>query len=259
MPDPSRPVLLSPSSSSFQDKENAHHHGENTETPYRKSNKTPLRCASSHHEHNSSFRTTPPGSSKVLRKHFEQLAVTPHRKLRTGAIRLEQHSSRHSHLQTGAVRVAVPTTRTPRRKRQVVKSPPRVGIDGTHRTPSKELLRSTACSRSHQIHPPTNHHHDVNSSNHEDLHSLPSPILRATKRTSAYDHAREEECCDPVALTLWNDGREDLDFLIQHDTSSLNTSFPDRSSSIPKVSSSLLDVVDDATTLVRPVPKVARP
>jgi hypothetical protein len=68
--------------------------------------------------------------------------------------------------------------------------------------------------------------------------------------------SREErsECCDPVALTLLlNDGMEDLQLLLEQDTST-------ESHAIQKVSSSLLDVMDheDVSTLVRPVPKMAR-
>jgi hypothetical protein len=58
-----------------------------------------------------------------------------------------------------------------------------------------------------------------------------------------------------VALTLLlNDGGEDLQLLLEQDTS---TEFH---ATIQKVSSSLLDVMDreEVSTLVRPVPKMAR-
>jgi hypothetical protein len=62
------------------------------------------------------------------------------------------------------------------------------------------------------------------------------------------------ECCDPVALTLLlNDGVEDLQLLLEQDIST-------ESHAVQKVSSSLLDVMDheEVSTLVRPVPKMAR-
>lgn len=64
---------------------------------------------------------------------------------------------------------------------------------------------------------------------------------------------RRDGCCDPVALILLNDGKEDLKELSELD---ISLSPP----TIRKVSSNLEDVLDDeeVSTLVRPVPKVAK-
>ena len=66
-------------------------------------------------------------------------------------------------------------------------------------------------------------------------------------------HTRRDECCDPVALTLLNDGTEDFATLIQQDVSPTKRD-------IPKVSSNLEDVMDDkeVATLLRPIAKVPR-
>lgn len=211
------------SQSPLLDKENTHNRMPELTTPFRK---TPLR--QQHHN----LPLTPPGSSKVLRRHFQQLSVTPQRtNLQSGAVRLP--TPKRTNFQSGAVRL---TPRVPIKTPKKKKTPPRIGYDGTNKTPSRELLRSTACSRSHRISKPREN----------DSHSivtLEETIL----------HDERQECCDPVALTLLNDGKEDLQLLLEQDV-------VESSHAIQKVSSRLLDVMDHAavSTLVRPVPKMAR-
>ena len=166
---------------------------------------------------------TPPVSSKVLRRHFAQLSITPQRtKIQSGAVRVQSKKKTP----------AVPE----------IRSPSRIGYDGTTKTPSKELLRSTACTRAHQV-----PHHRVSHNvlhEHDNDSLLTLDLVRCQSR---------EQCCDPVALILLNDGKEDLERLLEQDSASPQT--------IQKVSSSLSDVMDDdeVATLVRPVPKMARP
>lgn len=168
---------------------------------------------------------TPPGSSKVLRQHFQQLTVTPHRtKIQSGAVRVQQSKKK--------------TTTQPHH------SPCRIGYDGTSKTPSKQLLKSTACSRSHQV--PHHHHY-----HHHEHHDNDSVMTQEVKRRPSRD-----ECFDPVALTLLNDddGKENVSKLIEQDVSVPSPP------ALQKVSSNLEDVLNQETvaTLVRPVPKVAR-
>lgn len=66
-------------------------------------------------------------------------------------------------------------------------------------------------------------------------------------------HEGRDGCCDPVAVILLNDGKEDLQTLLEQDVSPAPQS-------IQKVSSNLQDVMDDeeVATLLRPVAKVAK-
>ena len=72
----------------------------------------------------------PPSSSKLLRQHFEQISLTPSRRL----------------MESAAVRVSA-------LKNQTSSPPPRdrMGYDWTSFSPSKELLRSTVASRNQQV------------------------------------------------------------------------------------------------------------
>lgn len=191
--------------------------------------KTPVRTPLRRHNRqppSSQKPRTPPGSSKVLRQHFQQLSLTPQRtKIQSGAVRVVESSSK-------AKQKPLITKH---------KSPPRIGYDGTSKTPSRELLRSTACSRSHQV---SSHNHDSLLTGIEVVHTSP----RNEKRPS-----RRDSCSDPVALILLNDGHEDLESLVEQDAMGLSPPPP-----IQKVSSNLEDVLDDkgVATLVRPVPKV---
>lgn len=67
--------------------------------------------------------------SKLLRQHFEQMALTPQRRL----------------LDSGAVRVES------LKKKKKPMTPKRIGYDGTLSTPSKQLLQSTTASRNQQL------------------------------------------------------------------------------------------------------------
>jgi hypothetical protein len=166
---------------------------------------------------------SPPVSSKVLRQHFAQLSVTPQRnKIQSGAVRVQSRKKKpqpaiaHHH------------------------SPTRIGIDGTSKTPSKELLRSTVCSRNHQIH----------FTEHDYLHAHEHDEAIEVVKCKG----RRQECCDPVALTLMSHDAGTTQDLQEPDTS---LSPPP---SLRKVSSNLEDVLDDTeiSTLVRPIPRVAR-
>lgn len=213
------------------DKENASNRTKllkETKKPEQSQAKTPLRKTptrrqpfQSHHHH------SPP--SKVLRQHFAQLSITPRRtKIQSGAVRIQSLKKKKVHV--------------PQLQHH---SPTRVGIDGTSKTPSKELLRSTACSRHHQV--PHVEHSYLHSHDHDS-------VLTAVELTR---HEQREECCDPVALILLNDGKEDLKELSELDCAASLSPPP----AIRKVSSNLEDVLDDeeVLTLVRPVAtKVAK-
>lgn len=70
--------------------------------------------------------------SKLLRQHFEQMALTPQRRLLdSGAVRVESHKKKKK-----------PRAITPKQQQQR-----RIGYDGTPYTPSKQLLQSTTASR----------------------------------------------------------------------------------------------------------------
>jgi len=95
---------------------------------------------------------TLPGSSKVLRKHFAELSVTPHcKKIQSGAVRLDSTCKKPK----------------PRAVQPKIHSPSRIGYDGTTKTPSKELLQLTACSRSHQV--PFQSHDYLHAHEHDEL------------------------------------------------------------------------------------------
>ena len=94
-----------------------------------------------------SAQKSPPGTSQVLRKHFQSLGfATPPGK----------HPPPHQHrlLSSGAVRT--PNTNNASRSQKshnasVASYNTRVGIDGTKYTPSKELLKSTTSSRNQRV------------------------------------------------------------------------------------------------------------
>lgn len=189
--------------------------------------KTPLRKTPARRRQPLNHHQSPPVSSKVLRQHFAQLSVTPQRtKIQSGAVRVQSHKKK-------------PHATIPHHH-----SPTRIGIDGTSKTPSKELLRSTACSRNHQVH----------FTEHDYLHTHEQDASIEVVACKG----RREGCCDPVALILMNRDAEPT----QKDVSSLQEGDTSLSPPPPirKVSSNLQDVLDDAeiSTLVRPIPRVAR-
>jgi len=90
-----------------------------------------------------SAQKSPPGTSQVLRKHFQSLGfATPpgksqqQRLLSTGAVRLTPASQRKK-IQKGNQNTSMTSSR--------------VGYDGTKYTPSKELLKSTTSSRNQRV------------------------------------------------------------------------------------------------------------
>ncbi|CAB9511405.1 expressed unknown protein [Seminavis robusta] len=94
----------------------------------------------------SSFPSTksPPGTSQVLRKHFQSLGFstppgkhTQQRLLSTGAVRLTPANRKNN---KGNHHHHPPTMNSKR-----------IGFDGTNYTPSKELLKSTASSRNQRV------------------------------------------------------------------------------------------------------------
>lgn len=204
-------------------------------------------------------------------------------------------------IRSGAVRIKTPRTKPVGRA-----TPARIGVDGTSQTPSKELLKSTTCSRNHEyrgtkpsngrsvspsrylvrlegshtqspqdtqlvvshtgamtdaiathksamMSPPhisssylTGSVHcrldtngvDVALSSEMDFLSLnedggvnestDSSIVRALDQsidastglslnTGSDNPVSRNDCGDPVAFTLLNDGKEDLDYLLRHD------------------------------------------
>lgn len=150
----------------------------------------------------------------------------------------------------------------------------RIGFDGTLKTPSRELLKSTVCSRSHQIHPHDDDDDDEQQkepisplssitpppeeSSEESVldGSLDSSLMRSPDQNNTTNY--RVGCENPVALTLLNNGKEDLEKLLERDTDAFHGDDSTSAScpSVMKVSSSLLDVMDqsDVAELARPVP-----
>lgn len=213
------------------------------------------------------IRTTPMGASKLLRdrllEHVERLdstttaaaaATTPRRRRRrlidSGALRLDKTQQQQQQQQ----QPGTPKRFTPARRR--------IGYDGTPHTPSWELLSTTACSRSRQVHRPkttTNtittttprsllksafsrddDEHEQNddsqgrgapmdatnsflssssSSSFQLDHQLTASPSNLQSNLPPLQHSVRKGCRNPVALTLWNDGKEDFDYLRQHDDS----------------------------------------
>jgi len=174
-------------------------------TPYSTPLKTPFSTPA---------RNTPdvPGSSKLLRQHFQHLSLTPKRRL----------------VESGARR------NTATMERRLIG---RVGYDGTNETPSKELLKSTTASRSQRV-VDTQYSQEDDWSLSVDV-SLDSTMMQMSVGESPRSIGGSRDFQDPVALTLSN---EDYDMDIV---------------TVPKVASTLLDVMDDdvATSLVRPLPR----
>lgn len=92
---------------------------------------------------NLNSQKSPPGTSQVLRKHFQSLgfATPPPAK----------HSLHHHRLiSSGAVRLT-PNSRKKAHKGNHSTACRRIGVDGTKYTPSKELLKSTVSSRNQRV------------------------------------------------------------------------------------------------------------
>ena len=189
--------------------------GKKKTTPFRKKNPFGTRAQNS--ATTTTTTTGPPGSSAVFRKHRPQ--QQPQQAHTTNTTPKQQQQQWQ--LDTGAGRIA--HCQSPQHTKT------RIGHDGTVGTPSKELLQSTAASRNHRIHNSRSAHDNDDS-----------PKTRP-------------DCQDPVALTLLNRGKEDLDLLVALDVSTIDD--------VPKVSDSLLDVKDknEVATMAKPVPVVARP
>jgi hypothetical protein len=245
---------------------------------------------------------TPPGSSKLLREHFQQQQITSlenpsesasesasastiqqqrrRRLLDAGPIRLLTPSRM---MDAGAVRLLHPTPRrrTGTRTTTTATTPSkdvsrRIGFDGTHYTPSKELLQSTHASRHQQIRcsstDPYNHHHhqhpphpqddavnkSCSSSTSTDFSFVSLASLTSPRRTPP----RRLECMDPVAFTLLRGGDEDPAWLWEQDrgisASNRNRNLSHRYSSPKAVSSNLADVHCGDHEISRPVPMMAR-
>jgi len=91
-----------------------------------------------HHHQHLLGQKSPPGTSQVLRKHFQSLGfATPPGKQRM--------------LSSGAVRTPNPHVIKGGAMNPFQQSNKRVGIDGTKYTPSKELLKSTTSSRHQRL------------------------------------------------------------------------------------------------------------
>lgn len=110
----------------------------------------------------------------------------------------------------------------------------RIGIDGTSLTPSKELLRSTACSRGHQVSHPIEDHPAVTvdvgalsiiDQGSEVLDDSIDSSLNAIEMENGFirqvSHQSEIGGRDflenPVALTLLNGGTENWQYLVKMD------------------------------------------
>jgi hypothetical protein len=168
--------------------------------------------------------TAPPGSSKLLRQHLQQMSTTP---------------SKRRLVDSGALRSID------------LKTQSRIGYDGTTMTPSKELLKSTTASRFQRV---VAVQDDDCWSVSVDV-SLDSTMMHhGMMMMMDDDHHHEHPQVpimggrnfqDPVALTLLNGGNEDYEMLAQLDISD------DTLDAAPRVLSSLLPA--DVAALVRPV------
>jgi hypothetical protein len=87
---------------------------------------------------------------------------------------------------------------------------------------------------------------------HHNEATVSIPVVLTTKLQSVnnlnYKMSRRVDCGDPVALTLWKGGEEDLPWLCEQDRRV-----------VPMVSSNLSDIYGDTTTaeLARPIPVLA--
>jgi hypothetical protein len=209
-----------------------------------------------------SAQKSPPGTSQVLRKHFQNLGfATPlkHQRL----------------LASGAVRLTPTSRKTPKGADMASK---RIGFDGTMQTPSKELLKSTASSRNQRIvglqdvsldvaedkDYDSDEEDDSTTSEQQPHFCLMPPVPESamaamddesstvTEITTTDDASFDMSlaginpnnnsilsnilpaphsplmprmgCHNPVALTLLNDGKEDYSYLLAQD--SLYSSIP---------------------------------
>lgn len=199
--------------------------------PYTHSS-TPARQYHHHTPRSTPFQSPEDVPSKLLRNHFQQWSRTPQQRRR----RL---------VDSGA-----------RRTIDEVLPKARIGYDGTHQTPSKELLKSTTASRYQRV-DQQQHYQQQRLVQETDVWSLSVDVsLDSTMITSMsmygvddYESVQTRDSYDPVASTLWNDGHEDYVLQTQLDIRG--------SPSVRKVSSSISDIMDDVgiATLVRPTPK----
>ena len=232
-------------------------------------------------------QTTPPGTSKLLREHFSQLALSQRKRriLESGAVRIlpttptttppppSVPGSMPSVLASSTSSLITGSNRSRRR----------IGIDGTHQTPSKELLKPTACFRSYAVVEPkvvlqANSSRSSSSSSSpasfttdkttETLCYIPSPSSTAYERSSPF---RRMGCQDPVAWTLLRGGEEDLPYLVEQDkTPNYQPHHPHAMSPppttanttsaatfLPPMSANLHRVHGDWEHLARPVPRLA--
>ena len=204
-------------------------------TPTHTPSSIPVRQYHHHTPRLTPFQSPEDVPSKLLRHHFQQWNRIP-----------QQHRRRL--VDTGA-----------RRTIDEVSPNSRIGYDGTHQTPSKELLKSTAASRYQRVDQQRQLYEQKQQLPLQELDdwslsvdvSLDSIMITPVSMSGVddYPHVETRDIPDPVALTLWNDGREDYEMLTQLDICG--------SPSVRKVASSLFDIMDEVgiSTLVRPKPK----
>lgn len=135
-------------------------------------------------------------------------------------------------IRTGPVRVKTPNRNAAKHTPKMSK---RIGIDGTSRTPSKELLRSTACSRGHQI--------AQLGVDESDTVDVGAPSIAAEGIDDSIDLSfdamelnvninnrsevsRRDFLENPVALTLLNGGKENCQYLLRMDREPASVELP---------------------------------
>lgn len=199
-----------------------------------------------------SAQQSPPGTSQVLRKHFQSLGF---------ASPPAKHTLQHQRLiSSGAVRLT-PSSRKKAHKGNQTLASRRVGFDGTKYTPSKELLKSTTSSRNQRVLALQDlsmeqattlemlHADDLQQQlqqtqpNVDVMDDETSTVASATTMDDAsFDMSLPSVnqhplisnscnvipgpnspltprmgCLNPVALTLLNDGKEDYNYLLTQD------------------------------------------
>jgi hypothetical protein len=195
---------------------------------------------------------SPPGTSQVLRKHFQTLGFT--------SPPVKQALNHQRQMTSGAVRLT-PNSRKKAHKGNQTLGSRRVGFDGTKYTPSKELLKSTASSRNQRVtalqdmsmEQPASLETNADELQEQQLNPIQLGVdtmddesstaaSAATMDDASFDMSLpcmnhptlmgnsssvmptphspltpRMGCLNPVALTLLNDGKEDYNYLLTQD------------------------------------------
>ena len=205
---------------------------------------------------------TPLGTSKLLRDRLEKDAVEcvshprrlRRRLLESGALRLGNKNEQNITLS--------PKQFTPSRRRVgydgTPNTPSRELLSTTACFRNRQIQRQRSPTCAQPLPPPSQHHHQQQSVTHFGLNNhqmivdaeLTAPSTSALLSSASFSSSHtyssgscdgsenvprssknivRRGCVDPVALTLWNGGKEDMDYLIEIDrTSTIGNNFHGR-------------------------------